>query len=118
MNNWQARWPVNASPVTLTIPLEGDWPATIFAKRVGDLAVHQLRDDEMHVTHVPTLTSFRKAVPKGDWSEEQLLNWCAKVQSNNLNEWGALRGLTPNNYSESFEVKRIIMDWCLSVDVV
>jgi len=102
--------------VTLTIPLTDAWPVTLQAKQIGDLAVHHL-NDEWKVTHVPTLTSFRKAIPKGEWSEAQLLNWCAKVQSNNLNEWEALSMLTAEDYKGRFEAKRVVLEHCLGIDV-
>jgi len=102
--------------VTLTIPLTDAWPVVIQAKQVGDLAVHKM--DGWKVTHVPTLTSFHKAIPKGEWNEHQLLNWCAKVQSDKINDWEALRQLTPDDYKNRFEVKKAVLEHCLGVDVV
>jgi len=108
---------LNIQNTELTIPLVGAWPVTINAKQVGDLAVHYL-DDEWRVTHVPTLTSFHKAVPKGDYTETQLLNWCAKVQADKLADWALLRSLTKDNYKGLFEAKKAVLEHCLGVDVV
>jgi len=103
--------------VELTIPIIDGWPVTLDAKQVGDLAVHHLAD-EWRVTHVPTLTSFHKAIPKGDWNEAQLLNWCAKVQADKLADWALLRSLTKDNYKGMFEAKRSVLEHCLGVDVI
>jgi hypothetical protein len=130
--NWKSDWPVTPSvAVTLTIPLKDAWPATITAKQVGDLAVHKMMD-EWRVTHVPTLTSFHKAIPVKramfvdgyseslkivKYTEAQLLNWCAKVQADKLNDWEALRLLTPDDYKDRFEAKRAVLEHCLGIDV-
>jgi len=72
--------------VDLSIPIKDQWPRKVRAIQVGYLAVHeQLPNSGMalykwQVTHVPTLTMFDRAIPDGDWTQEQLVKWCWKVQ--------------------------------------
>lgn len=86
---------------TLQIPVDDGWPITLEAIVVGDLAVHKQHEDS-RVTHVPTLTKFQKAVPDS-WdiiTDEQLLNWCRKVQEDELNLWAIIRRYDNSNYHE------------------
>lgn len=111
----------NVQPVTLQIPTEGGWIIkTVQAIQVGDLAVHEpigLDNYKWQVTHVPTLTMFDKAVPEGDWTQEQLLKWCWKVQEN-TDLWQAICSYDNSNYKTVPEsLLEGLKQHCLSIAV-
>jgi len=84
---------------------------------VGDLAVHRSMDGwRWSITHVPTLTSFNRAIP-GEGNKQQLVRWCEFVQSDKKELWDALRTLTPENYIGMIDVKDQMIKWCRSVKV-
>ncbi|SRR5216684_3203834 len=91
--------------------------------QVDDLGVVKSEDDwGWTVKHIPTGTSFAKAIPPGNWSKDQLIKWCQKVQEQHQEDWTALRALTPDNYYDYkdgivYEAKLKIRDWCLSVEI-
>lgn len=121
-------------PVTLKIPTEGGWIIkTVQAIQVGDLAVHEslnkdkfnlgynLADDKIYkwqVTHVPTLTMFDKAIPEGDWTQEQLLKWCWKVQDTERIYFKELARFNNQNYQQiNPELLEKTCNYCLSIGV-
>lgn len=90
---------------------------------VGSLAIHDdLVDDScFQISHVPTRTSFMKAVPAlngVEYNHEQLISWCKAVQSKHLEWWEALNRLTPENYRSELKYiasdLRELQEWCLS----
>lgn len=91
---------------------------------VGDLVVYN-NWGVWHVAHYPTQTRFddaeKGAVPLGDWSKEQLLSWCDRVQMQYGQLWAILRELTPENYDAKSDIvlraKDQIRSYCLSVNV-
>jgi hypothetical protein len=140
--NWSTEW--NKEPdkivdaikgeiyhkVTLSIPIEGEWPRQVEAWQIGDLAVHVDLEhiDLYQVTHVPTMTDMWHAVPDYTWSfdskcfksivRNKLLTWCKKVQEQHKDDWSVLRGFTRDNYKSIDEdVLMRIKNWCLSVEV-
>src|SRR5216684_2438278 len=93
-------------------------PADLWTQ-VGDLAVVKRNDGwGWSVKHISTATKFDKAVPPGQWSKDQLIKWCQKVQKQHLEDWTALRALTKDSYlsENTFELRLRIRDWCLSVE--
>lgn len=97
---------------------------TVQVVKVGDLAVHNdildSADEEWIVTHIPTLTTFRRAVPEGKWSRQQLIDWCVKVQSELKDDWKQLATLNEKNYKDDAmkDVKERIQEHCLDTAVV
>lgn len=75
-----------AETVGLTIPITNGWPRTVKVKQVGQLGV-ECTKDFWTIHHIPTLYNFNSAVPDGDWTEDQLLRWCWKVQQSKLDLW-------------------------------
>lgn len=108
-----------AKSVTLQIPIKGGWQTrTINAIQVGDLAVCFDNEDEEIglVTHVPTLTRFDNAVPDGEWTQEQLIRWCWKVQADRPLWWEELKLFNNKNYKEC-PFLQDLKAFCLSVGV-
>ena len=101
--------------VNLTIPMDGGWNTkTITAIQVGDLAVPG-PDFDWAVVHVPTLTRFDNAVPDGEWTEEQLINWCRKVQRERRDLWVELSKYNNSDYKEINEgLLTLIKEHCLA----
>ena len=95
----------------------------IDAIQVGDLAIWD--DGEFFaISHVPTLAKFMNAVPTIDdkeYTNDQLVLWCTKVQRSHHEEWKVLRALTPQNHStkntEAAEAALRLREWCLSVPI-
>lgn len=99
---------------------DGDFPTTVEAIQVGDLAVHRdLRkgtDKYWQVTHVPTLTRFN-AIPNRLHKQTDLIEWCRKVQSQLQDDWKELAKLTHECYKERSEAKDRIMYLCQGTEV-
>ena len=96
---------------------------TVDAIQVGDLAIWD-DGDFFAISHVPTLAKFMNAVPTIDdkeYTNDQVVLWCTKVQRSHQEEWAILRTLTPQNYStkntEAAEAALRIREWCLSVPI-
>lgn len=91
--------------------------------QIGDLVIWD--DGEFFcISHVPTLSKFMKAVPTEDdaeYTNEQLVRWCTKVQQAYKEDWAKLRTLTHDNYLakdvEGTLAASHIRDWCLSVEI-
>lgn len=108
--------------VELTIPIKNGWDtATIKAIQVGDLAIGFSDIEEIGlVTHVPTLTRFDNAIPDGEWTQEQLIKWCWKVQQefDYQMHWETMREFDNSNYKEiSKEFLNSLQRMCLSIPV-
>lgn len=107
--------------MTLELMRKDGWPVTISAMQVGDLAIHDdvNTPETWMITHIPTLLSFNSALPDGNYVEEDLIKWCAIVQTNHRNGWDYLRKLNKNDkqYAD-VDILRTIQNWCLSVKVV
>lgn len=133
--NWSNEWPKpqNSLPfvekidneyiwtklITLSLIInEGDFPTTIEAIQVGDLAVHcNLRKEGYwQVTHVPTLTRFN-AILNGLHKQADLIAWCKKVQSRLPEDWKELAQLTHECYKERSAAKDRIMYLCQGMEV-
>ena len=100
--------------VSLVIPVNAWVNKTINCLKIGDLAVPG-PDFEWSVVHVPTLTRFDKAVPDGEWFEEQLLKWCWQVQQSHGDLWEDLAKYNNSNYKEiSIKLLDLIKDHCLA----
>lgn len=110
-----------AKSVILQIPIKGGWQTrTINAIQIGDLAVCFDNEDEEIglVTHVPTLTRFDNAIPDGEWTQEQLIRWCWKVQQKFKEAFNYLNALNNSTYKTADEsALNIIKTNCLSVGV-
>lgn len=118
--------PLDAKEITIEIPIKGAWGSnSVQAIQIGDLAVHKPIgwDDDYNwrVTHVPTLTMFDKAIPISAWVEytdEQLIQWCWKVQQNDEHKWARLAEYNNSNYSEiDQEILNSVKEYCLSIKV-
>lgn len=112
----------------LSIPLKTGEVYETEAEIVGDLALHPARLDalDLAMTHVPTLLSFRDAVPPaiaGTWTDskarrKKLLGWMAEVQKSMPKDWLALRRITAESvrkdpdYSASLRTR--IRNHCLA----
>lgn len=100
------------------IELELFVPCEVQGEAVGDLMVYGWRG-EWYVAHIPTETRFDKAVPEGDWTKEQLVIWCSKVQTFNVSGWKEMSKYTDETYSDMSDVlKRVIKEHCLSIGVI
>ena len=114
-----------AKLVKLEIPVKGAWENnSVNAVQVGDLAVHAPIgwDDDYNwrITHVPTLTMFDKAVPVGWYAhtDEQLIQWCWKVQQSNWSYWAQLHEFNNTNYKEiDPKLLNSVREYCLSIEV-
>lgn len=89
---------------------------------IGDLGVYDdlVDSDRFCIIHVPSLTDFMKAVPYEEdklYEEEDIQEWCRRVQQNLKADWAALRWLTPDSFDGMIEIKQRIRDWCLSVEL-
>lgn len=104
--------------VELTINT-GPWKSkTVQAIQIGDLAVYFGDEEDVGlVIHVPTLTRFDRAIPDGEWTQDQLISWCWKVQQGLYNDWQFLRSLNNKTYREDFAAKEAILNHCLSIGV-
>lgn len=124
------KFKVIGESIDLTIPLKNGWvDYPLKAIRVGELAIHQAIPDngtefEWCITHIPTLSCFDAVIPEGDYSQEQLISWCWKVQDSSIMKpsWDILNALTNKNYYRNSEphvvaAKAAIQDWCLKVGV-
>lgn len=123
--NWSSEWSTNIGnvwkgdfdgnpTVTLSIPIEGEWPRTVEAIQVGDLAVHEdlkFAEKQWQVTHVPTVTRFNVA-PPGLYDKAALIEWCKKVQASNIEDWVELGKLDHSCYKERSASKDRIMNLC------
>ena len=96
------------------------------ARVIGDLAIHDSVDnpDCFNILHIPTVTSFMKAVPIEDnkaYENWQLVDWCEKVQQQHQQFWTVLRELTPltvdRNTDREMKAKDKIKEWCLSCPI-
>lgn len=135
--NWSSEWnkPVNnpefikridaefdiefGKNVKLTIPIENDWPRTVEAIQIGDLAVHEdIKDRGLvwQVTHVLTLTRFN-VVPAGLHKKADLIEWCKKVQASNIEDWKELAKMDHSCYKERSDAKDRIMYLCQGVAI-
>ena len=121
---WGNEWkkPVIGESVELSIPIAGQWPRKVRAIQVGNLAVHeQLPNSGMapykwQVTHVPTLTMFDRAIPDGDWSSNQLVKWCWKVQQSETDLFQAISKYDNSNFKTVPKViVEALQDHCLSI---
>lgn len=105
-------------PETVSYPYERD------AYVIKDLAVHKDLTEQQEtwmITHVPTLTSFMKAVPTGNWQPEDLISWCYRVQENVPILWDKLGELRNDNYADSPDyqwAKDDLQKYCLTVPVL
>lgn len=127
--NWSNKWPkielsdIVKGPtfdgyswqhlVSLTIPITDDWPRTVEAVQVGDLAVHEdlrIPGKTWQVTHVPTMTRFNVVV--GLHKKDDLIEWCRRVQASNQDDWKELAQLTHVSYTVRSQAKDRIMDLC------
>lgn len=103
--------------IELTIPT-GAWKSkTVGVIQVGDLAVYMGDEEDVQVIiHVPTLAGFDKALPEGDWTQEQLIQWCWKVQQSNWSYWAQLHKFNNDTYAT---IDKAILDnvkaYCLSI---
>lgn len=100
---------------------DGDFPTTVEAIQVGDLAVHKelrplLIGNSWQVTHVPTLTRFN-AIPNRLYKKTDLIEWCRKVQSQLVDDWKELAKLTHECYKDRSEAKDRIMYLCQGTEV-
>lgn len=91
--------------------------------QVGDLVIWD-EGDFFCISHVPTLSKFMKAVPTEDdkeYTNDQLVSWCVKVQQAYQEDWAKMRALTPANYAtkdvEATLAAQRLKDWCLSVEI-
>lgn len=78
----------------LEIPLLDGSIWSVDADVIGDLAVHAARKapKELSVTHVPTLLSFRDAVPiEVLGNRAKLKKWMATVQEGLKKDWLAMK---------------------------
>jgi hypothetical protein len=127
--NWSSAWEIDVIdcganteiPITLKLIIkDGDFPTTVEAIQVGDLAVHDHiksdKDGYWQVTHVPTNTRFN-AVPDGLHEKAALIEWCKKVQGMDLEGWKALSELTADSYSIKIEAKDRIKAMCLETKI-
>ena len=112
-----------AKLVQLKISIRYGWETTtVNAVQLSDLAVHAPIgwDDDYNwrITHVPTLTMFDKAVPEGDYIDEQLIQWCWKVQQTERIYFKELRAYNNSNYKNiSQELLNSVKEYCLSIGV-
>ena len=124
--NWSSEWQ-SSTPKQLEADLawhtikevklsiivkDGDFPTTVEAVQVGDLAVHKnlCEDKDWQVTHVPTLTRFNVVV--GLHKKSDLIEWCKKVQGMLQDDWKELAKLDKTTYKERSEAKDRIMRLC------
>lgn len=109
------------SKITLSIIVNpGDFPTTVEAIQIGDLAVHHdikcKKEGFWQVTHVPTLTRFN-VVPHGLHKQADLIQWCKNVQASFVEDWKELAKLDPSSYSMRSEAKDRIMVLCQGTKV-
>lgn len=97
---------------------DGDFPTTVEAIQVGDLAVHHnlRKEGYWQVTHMPTLTRFN-VVPNRLHKQTDLIEWCRKVQSQLPDDWKELAKLTHECYKDRSEAKDRIMYLCQGTEV-
>lgn len=91
--------------------------------QVGDLVIHD-EGEYVVISHVPTLRQFMQAVPTDDdkeYTDDQLVKWCTKVQLAHKEDWAILRALTYETSiakdAKTMEAASHIRDWCLSVEI-
>ncbi len=87
---------------------------------VGDLAVI-CGQEPFSILHIHTGGRFDNAIPHGEWTEEELIKWCEKVQGEDLNKaWVKLKLVSSaDDWSndENVRARGRILDWCRSVKV-
>jgi len=93
---------------------------------VGDLGVLIGDDRPYRIVHVPTRGRFDHAIPHGQWTDEELIEWCKKVQKWDeinfkvANDWKDLKLVSDtDDWSNDDQVRARgrILDWCRSVKV-
>lgn len=97
--DWDKIAPVEFPVGTIDLPLRvDDKPVVVKAKHIGNLAVHPhpVLWGKWQVSHVPTRLTIMGGVPPGEWSEEQLINWCKRVQRDCRVQWDMVATLEPN----------------------
>lgn len=104
--------------VELTISTEPWKSKTIQAVQIGDLAVYFGDEPDIGlVIHVPTLTRFDRAIPDGEWTQEQLLAWCWKVQQDNKGWWQYMADFNNKDYLEmDNDILNHLKDHCLGIN--
>lgn len=93
-------------------------PCEVQGKKIGDLMVYEWKG-YWYVAHIPTETRFDSAVPDGEWTEEQLIKWCKKVQEINKPLFEILATATYETYSsvEFDEARDTLKEFCLNMSV-
>lgn len=139
-DGWSSTWPteliakelVHTACLLMSIFIPMEWndgsgeapPVIIQAYRVGDLAVHkEANATDYRITHLPTTAKFDRALPDKQpgqrYSKQQLIEWCERVQEENLDDWALLRKLTRQTFDDSsdeiIEAKDRLILWCQSV---
>lgn len=101
MTGWGNVWHQPATQRDVILYYD-DVQVKVNATVIGDLAVHSHLElwGKLQVSHVPTATSFMKAVPVGTHSVDKLINWCKLVQQHCRDEWNMLAKLTFENYDD------------------
>lgn len=110
---------VHTKNVTLNISLDNGWTTkALKAIQVGDLAVVSFAENfDWLVVHVPTQTKFDGAIPDGDYEEDELINWCWKVQRRK-DLFELINGYNNSNFKEIPKfILNDIQDYCLFVAV-
>lgn len=110
----------NLTQIMLRIEQPEKWPIDIEATIVGDLAVHKpiQPDNNWRITHIPTNAKFDRALPSTFYNDNQLIEWCAKVQSGSFDDWDLLRELNRDSVGEeNMELRDRIFKWCREIKI-
>lgn len=114
---WDKPEQIKYETVGLIIQVTNGWPRIAVVKQVGQLGI-EWYDTEFNIHHIPTLYSFNSAVPDGDWTEDQLLKWCWKVQQDHKGIWEVInltrKQFNANDFGSLLDE---LKEFCLSTKV-
>lgn len=88
-SNWQQPKSDWIQTQSVTFKLD-DQEYTVDCYPVDNLGVI-LNQDPCSIIHLPTLTMFDKAIPTGEYSDQELIDWATKVQQENKEHWNKLK---------------------------
>lgn len=117
------RTTTTAKRAELSITLLNGEAYTTKVKVVGDLALGETKSGKPNVWHVPSRTSFHKALPEGLLTkpEKKVLEWMAKVQQDLKHDWKKLQDVSAMDVAtdpdRSKELRGRIRNHCLGTKI-